>query len=401
MRMAVGRVWQNVRDLPRSLTLSAWVAGFLAVLVGFTGSLVLVVPAAEVAGLSAEQMSSWVFSIAIGTGLSTMILALIYRKPVLTAWSTPGLVLLGTSLGQYSLEEAIGAYVVVGVIILLLGVSGLFDRVVRIIPQAVAQAVLGGLLFKYGLDIFIGLNEAPWSILAMIVVYLVLRRIKMRVPIFGALLAGFGVAYAMGQLPLEQVQLSLAAPVFVMPVVTVPALLGLALPLLVLALAAQDLPGFAVLRAAGYDPPVKGSLVVTGLLSVLFAPMLNHGLTLAAITAAITSSPEAHPDSSRRYAATVASGVIMCVLGLFGVTIVTLLSALPRPVMVALAGLALSGTIIQCLTGAFREGEQRDASLWALLITAANVQFFGIGSAFWGFVTGVVVHWMLGERKRA
>jgi benzoate membrane transport protein len=230
------------------------------------------------------------------------------------------------------------------------------------------------------------------------VAYLALRRIKMRVPIVGALLAGFIVAFALGQLPLDKVSLDLAAPVVIWPLFSLPALLGLGLPLLVLALAAQDLPGFAVMRAAGYAPPVNGSLVVTGLLSALLAPMLNHGLTLAAITAAISSSPEAHPDANRRYGAAVAAGILKIALGVFGVTIVTLLTALPRTIVIALAGLALSGTIIQCLAGSFSDADDRDASLWALLITAADVQFFGIGSAFWGFIAGVGVYWLLGRR---
>lgn len=401
MLAALGRVRRNLVDLPGSLIVPAWVAGLLVVIIGFTGSLVLVVPAAEAAGLTPEQISSWVLAISVGSGLATIILSLVYRQPVLTAWSTPGLVLLGTSLGQYSLEEAVGAYIVVGLVIALLGISGLFERAVRMIPQSVALAVLGGLLLKYGIGLFTGLASDPLIVLAMIAAYLALRRIKMRVPIVGALLAGFIVAFALGQLPLDKVSLDLAAPVVIWPLFSVPALLGLGLPLLVLALAAQDLPGFAVMRAAGYAPPVNGSLVVTGLLSALLAPMLNHGLTLAAITAAISSSPEANPDANRRYGAAVAAGILKIALGLFGVTIVTLLTALPRTIVIALAGLALSGTIIQCLAGSFSDADDRDASLWALLITAADVQFFGIGSAFWGFLVGVGVYWLLGSGRRA
>jgi benzoate membrane transport protein len=400
MLAALGRVRRNLVDLPGSLIVPAWVAGLLVVIIGFTGSLVLVVPAAEAAGLTPEQISSWVLAISVGSGLATIILSLIYRQPVLTAWSTPGLVLLGTSLGQYSLGEAVGAYIVVGLAIALLGISGLFERAVRVIPQSVALAVLGGLLLKYGIGLFTGLASDPLIVLAMIVAYLALRRIKMRVPIVGALLAGFIVAFALGQLPLDKVSLDLAAPVFIWPLFSLPALLGLGLPLLVLALAAQDLPGFAVMRAAGYAPPVNGSLVVTGLLSALLAPMLNHGLTLAAITAAISSSPEAHPDANRRYGAAVAAGILKIALGVFGVTIVTLLTALPRTIVIALAGLALSGTIIQCLAGSFSDADDRDASLWALLITAADVQFFGIGSAFWGFLAGVGVYWLLGSKAK-
>lgn len=399
MGAGVRRFARAVRDLPGSLALSAWAAGTLIVLIGFTGSLVLTVPAAEAAGLSPAQLSSWVWAITVGSGLATVILALVYRQPVLTAWSTPGLALLATSLSSYRLGEAVGAYVLVGLAIALLGVSGLFDRAVRVIPQPVAMAVLAGLLLKYGLALITGVQSDPLLVLAIIAAFLVLRRVGFRVPIAGALLAGFVAAWGAGQLRLGAVQLSLAAPTVVWPEFTPRAAVGLALPLLILALASQNLPGFAIMRAAGYEPPVRGALVVTGLLSALMAPMLNHGLTMAAITAAIGNSPEAHPEPGRRYAAAVVAGVLKIALGMFGVAVVTLLTALPRPVVTAVAGLALSGTIAQCLAGGFGDAETRDASLWALLVTAADVSFFGVGSAFWGFVAGVGVHLLL--RRRA
>ena len=395
---ALGRVRRSLFELPGALIPSAWVAGLLVVIVGFTGSLVLVVPAAKAAGLSPVQLSSWVWAICVGSGVATLLLSMLYKQPVLTAWSTPGLALLATSLAQYRLGEAVGAYIAVGVAVALLGISGLFDRIVRFIPQPVALAVLGGLLLKYGFALFSGLAESPLVVLAIIGVYLLLRRLGSRVPMAGALLAGFGAAWALGLLDLSGVRLELATPVFIAPEFTPRALLGLGMPLFVLALASQNLPGFAVMRAAGYTPPVKGSLIVTGLLSVLLAPALNHGLTLAAITAAIGNSPEAHPDAQKRYGAAVVAGALKLVLGLFGVTIVSVLIALPGAVVAALAGLALSGTIMNCLTGSFAEPRHRDSALWALLVTASNVQFFGIGSAFWGFVAGVAVSLLLERR---
>lgn len=393
-------VAQNLRNLVSSLVPSTWIAGLLIVIIGFAGSIVLVLPAAEAAGLSQEELGSWVWAVSLSSGLATISLSLWYGKPVITAWSTPGLVLLGSSLAYYSIAEAVGVYIVVSIVIMLLGFSGLFERVVALIPQPVAMAVLGGLLLKYGIALFTGLKTDPWIVLAVMLVFLWLRRIKMRVPIAGALLVGFAAAFLADRLDLSGVRLELAAPVLIWPQFTLNSLLGLGLPLLVLALASQDLPGFVVMRAAGYDPPVNGALVITGLVSLLFAPMLNHGTTMAAITAAIGNAPEAHPDPKRRYAAGVATGLIKILFGIFGVTIVTLLTALPPAVIAAIAGLALSGTILQCLIGGFQEAEHRDASLWALLITASDVQLFGIGSAFWGFVVGVLVHTILTARRK-
>lgn len=399
MLAAFTRARSSITGLPGALILPAWVAGLLVVIVGFTGSLVLVAPAAEAANLSPAQLGSWVWAISVGSGVATLVLSLWYKQPVLTAWSTPGLALLATSLTQYRLGEAVGAYIVVGVAIALLGISGLFNRVVSIIPQPVALAVLGGLLLKYGIALFSGLAVNPPLVLAIIGAYLLLRRIGMRVPMAGALLAGFGVAWALGELNLTNVRLELVTPVFVWPEFTFGATLGLALPLLVLALASQNLPGFAVMRAAGYTPPVNASLVVTGLLSVLLAPALNHGLTLAAITAAIGNSPEAHPDAQKRYGAAVVAGVLKIILGLFGATLIGLLTALPAAVVTAIAGLALSGTILNCLSSSFAEPRHRDSALWALLVTASGVQFFGIGSAFWGFVAGVLVNQLLESKN--
>jgi benzoate membrane transport protein len=400
MGRALREFWTNLRDLPASMTLSTWTAGLLIVLVGFTGSLVVVVPAAEAAGMTAAQLSSWVWAITISSGVASVLLSLWYRMPVLTAWSTPGLVLLAGSLAQYRLGEAVGAYLIVGAVVTLLGLSGLFERVVAVLPQPVAYAVLGGLLLKYGLALISGITLDPLLILTILAVFFLLRRLGFKVPIAGGLLAGFIAAFFSGRLALEGITLEPAAPVLILPEFTLRALVGLALPLLILALASQHLPGFAVMRAAGYTPPVRGALAVTGIISMLTAPLLNHGITLAAITAAIGAGPEAHPDRTRRYAAAVTAGAIKIGLGLFGVTIVALLTALPKPVVTAVAGLALSGTIAQSLEGAFKEPASREAALWALLVTAADTAFFGIGSAFWGFVVGVAVSRLLVPRTR-
>jgi benzoate membrane transport protein len=388
-------VSQNLRNLLSSLIPSTWMAGLLIVIIGFTSSIVLVLPAAEAAGLSQAEVGSWVWSVSLGSGLATMILSLWYGKPLIAAWSTPGLALLGSSLAHYSIAEAVGAYMLVSLVIILLGASGLFERVIALIPQPVAVTVLGGILLKYGLNIFTGLQSDPATVLALMLSFLILRRIKMSVPIGGAVLVGFGAAFLIGKLDLSGLRLELAAPVWIWPQFSLRSLLGLGLPLLVLALSSQNLPGFVAMRAAGYEPPVNGSLIVTGAISLLFAPMLNHGTTMAAITTAIGSSPDTHPDPTRRYAVGVSAGLIRMLFGVFGLTIVSLLTALPAAVIAAIAGLALLATILQCLVGGFQDPHHRDASLWAFLITASDLQLFGIGSAFWGFVFGIGVHRIL------
>ncbi len=393
-------MWRSsLRDLPKAVIAPSVLAGVLIVIVGFTGSLVLTFDIADKAGLTHAQLSSWVLSITVGSGLLSLGLSLWYKQPVITAWSTPGLAVLAGSLAHYPLSEAVGAYLVAGLVIALLGVTGLFELVMRFVPQNVALAVLGGSLLKYGLGLFTAATLEPGLILAMIAAFLTAKRVQSRVPMGWALVVGFAGAALTGKFNPSDLRLELAAPVLIAPSFSLEALLGLGVPLLALALASQNAPGLAVMRAAGYDPPTRGALVSTGLLSALFAPLLCHGLTLAAITAALGTGAEAHPDRDLRYGAGVVAGALKIVFGLFGATVVALFLAVPKPLVAGMAGLALSGTILNCLSGAFQDSKVRDSSLFALLVTASGAEFLGLGGAFWGLVAGAGVSAFL-ERRR-
>ena len=389
----------RLQELPRAFSVSTWIAGVLAVIVGFTGSLVLTFDVAQKAHLSSAQLSSWVWSITVGSGLLSFGLSLWYRQPVLTAWSTPGLAVLASSLSQYKLEEAVGAYIVVGLMIAILGATGLFDRVMRLVPQNVALAVLAGILFKYGLELFSSITLEPVMILVMLAVFLIAKKTSSRVPMAWALVSGFVTAALLGKFNLDGVKLELAVPMLVAPAFSIPPLIGLGFPLLVLSLASQNAPGLAVMRANGYEPPTRGALMSTGLLSAVFAPMLCHGLTLAAITAAIANGTEAHSDPKLRYGAGLTAGILKATLGLFGATIVAVFLAVPHALIAAMAGLALSGTIQSCLTGAFSDSRHRDSSIFALLVTASGVTLLGLGSAFWGLLFGSLVGLLLESDK--
>jgi benzoate membrane transport protein len=395
----VTRLRESLRDLPKAIITPSVLAGVLIVIVGFTGSLVLTFDIADKARLTHAQLSSWVWGITVGSGILSLGLALWYKQPVLTAWSTPGLAVLASSLAQYPLSEAVGAYLIVGLAIAFLGATGLFERAMRLVPQNVALAVLGGSLLKYGLGLFIAATLEPALVLGMIAAFLIAKRFGSRVPMGWALVVGFVGAAGLGKFNMSGVHLELAQPVFHAPAFSVSALLGLGVPLLALALASQNAPGLAVMRAAGYSPPTRGALMSTGLLSALFAPFLCHGLTLAAITAALGTSPEAHPNKDLRYGASVVAGALKIILGCFGATVVALFLAIPKPLVAGMAGLALSGTIMGCLSGAFQDPKFRDSSLFALLVTASGAEFLGLGSAFWGLVAGATVSATL-ERKK-
>jgi benzoate membrane transport protein len=391
----------NLRDLPRATSLSAVLSGLLVIVIGSAASLVIVFQAANNASLSEAQISSWVLAITVGSGLASIAMSLWYRMPVIAAWSTPGVALLVTSLAGYSFGEAVGAYVVSAIAITLIGFSGLFGWIMARIPQPVVMGMLAGVLIKFGFGLFDVIAESPVLVIGMIGVYFVLRRFNFRAPTVIALVVGLVIAAISGTIRGEPVPLSLAVPLWTPPVFTLPALLGLALPLTALALTSQNAPGLAVLRNAGYTLRIDGALIITGVLSLLTAPFGGHGLTLAAITAALVTGPEAHPDSNQRYSAGVATGIWYLFGGIFGATLVSLFTILPHALIAATAGLGLANAIMSSLSASMSDPDGREGGLIALLCTAANFSLFGIGAPFWGLVFGVlthgIIHW--GKRK--
>ena len=393
-------ILRNLRDLPRALTPSAVLSGLLVIVIGYAASLVIVFQAASSANLTPGQTSSWVLAITVGAGLTSIIMSLWFRQPVTSAWSTPGVALLVTSLSNYDYGEAIGAYIVVGVAITLLGFTGLFGRVMSLVPTPVVLGMLGGILIRFGIGAFNAIPVAPLIVLPMMVIFFVLRRVQFRAPTAIALIVGIVVAVLTGNIHADAFSLELATPEWTAPIFSLPAMLGLALPLFVLALTSQNAPGQAVLRAAGYHAPIDKALIVTGIGSVLTAPFGGHGLTLAAITAALVTGPEAHPDPDKRYSAGVVTGVWYIATGIFGTAIVALFAGLPAALVAATGGLGLFSAISSSISGAMADNSGRDGALAALLCTAANFSLFGIGAPFWGLVVGLAVHWIMTARQK-
>lgn len=395
---------RNLRDLPGTITLSGISAGFIVILISYTGPLLIVLQAAAAGNLTPEQTSSWVWAVIVGNGIITIILSLLYRQPINAPYSTAGAALLVTSLTHFPLSEAVGAYIVAAAGIALIGVSGLFGRVMRLVPQPVVLAVLGGVLLRFGLNIFNALDDspdAPLMIVAMVAVFFLLKRIKFRAPSLGAMVIGIIIAAAMGQLSFTDVRLTPSLPVFFAPTFSFNAVLSLSLPLMALALSSQYAPGEAVLRANGYDAPINGILIGTGLASMVLALFGGHGNVLGALTAAITVGPEAQPDPDKRYGTTVIAGVWHVAIGLFGAAIVDLFSHFPAVFVSTIAGLSLSGVIASSLGGAMDRPEHRDAAIVAFLCTAGSFTLLGIGAPFWGLVAGVAVHGLMMYRQRA
>ena len=371
-------------------SVSAVVTGLIAVMVSYAGPLVIVFQAAKSGLLTPEQLSSWLWAISIGSGVSGLWLSLRYRTPVITAWSTPGAALLVTSLAQYRYSDAIGAYMFSALLITLLGVTGLFSRLMARLPVAVVAAMLAGVLFRFGVGVFSSLAQGPALVLPILLVYLVARRTGARYAIMAALITGVLCAFFLNLLDFQGVSATLAEPQWTTPSFSLSAMFGLGIPLCFVTLASQNAPGIAVLRTAGYDVPVNPLVTVTGLASVLLAPFGAHGINLAAITAAICTGAESHPLLARRYVAGVSCALLYLLVGSFGATMASVFASLPWVLMASIAGLALFSALANGLGVALANESQREPALITFLVTASGISFFGIGAACWGLVFGVL-----------
>lgn len=374
------------------------VAGLISVIVNYGGTFILVFQAAKVAGLSPELTASWVWSISIGVGVTGILLSWIARAPIITAWSTPAAAFLVTALATTPYAEAVGAYLISAAAFVLLGLSGWFERVIRLIPPGVAAGLLAGILLQFGIGAFASVSLDPLLAGLLIIVYLVFKRFSGRYAVVGILLLGLAFLLLQARVDLSAVSLTLAAPVFTMPAFSLNALLSVALPLFLITLTGQYMPGMLVLRNDGFTTSANPIVTITGLGSLLMAPFGSHAFNLAAITAAICTGREAHEDSSKRWIAGIAAGVLYILVGVFGVTLAAVFMAFPGTFISTLAGLALLGTIGGSLASAMIDAKTREASLITFLAAAANINLLGIGGAFWGLVIGLLAYAVLNAR---
>ncbi|BCD89583.1 membrane protein [Pseudomonas solani] len=380
---------------------SAVVAGFIAMLTGYTSSLVLMFQAGQAAGLSAGQISSWIWALSIGMAACSIGLSLRYRTPITVAWSTPGAALLITSLPGVSYNEAIGAFIVCAVLLTLVGLTGGFERLMRRLPGSLAAALLAGILFKIGSEIFVAAQHRTALVLAMFFSYLLLKRLQPRYAVLVALLVGCAMSAALGLLDFSGFDFALAQPVWTTPSFSFTAIISIGIPLFIVAMASQNIPGIAVLRADGYQVPASPLISVTGFASLLLAPFGSHGINLAAISAAICTGPHAHEDRNKRYTAAVWCGIFYGIAGTFAATLAALFAAFPKELVLSVAALALFGSISNGLTVAMNEPKEREAALITFMVTASGMSLLSIGSAFWGLVAGVltlvILNWNTGK----
>jgi len=384
----------------KDLSWSTFTAGFVAVLVGFTSSIAIVFQAAQAFGATQEMLASWVWAISIGMGLTTAIPSLMIRKPVMVAWSTPGAAVLASAglAGGFSMGQAVGAFMASAALIVLIGASGWFEALTKRIPLSIASALLAGVLARFGIAGFAAAQTALPLVLLMLLTYLLARRFM---PLYAVpLTLLFAILFVAGQGGFSNVVIptGLTWPVYVAPEFSWSAMVSLALPLFVVTMASQNMPGVAAIKACGFGDeranggdaglPISRILTMTGVATLVFAPFGAFSLNLSAITAAMCMGPQSHPDKARRYTAAVCCGLIYIALGLFGATIMAMLSAFPQALVVAIAGLALMATIGNGLASALQKESDREAAMVTFLITLSGVVIGGVGSAFWGLLAG-------------
>ncbi|MDC7705902.1 benzoate/H(+) symporter BenE family transporter [Vogesella indigofera] len=381
--------------LRRDWSLSAVSAGFLAVLVSYSGPLAIFFHAAEVGHFGRDMVSSWVWAISIGAALSGIVLSWSTRVPVITAWSAPGTALLVTLFPAISMPQVVGAYITAALIIFLIGCSGYFDRIMQRIPRGIAAGMMAGILFQFGVQAFRSAVAAPLLGVSMVLAYLLFRRLLPRYCIVLVLLVGVLLSLATGQLHDGGASFSLTRPLFIGPQWSIAATLSLAIPLVIVSLTGQFLPGMAILRGAGYAIAARPILLVTSVASLLVACFGGVTIVVAAITAALCTGQDAHEDPGKRYVAGIANGVFYLLGGLFSGAIVLLFAALSKALVAILAGVALIGAITANLLAVLQDEEQREASMITFLATASGMSYAGLGAAFWGVLIGSIASWVL------
>ena len=377
----------------KDFSFSALVAGFVSVLVGFTSSVAIIFQATRNLGATPEQTASWLWAIGLGMGIPSILLSLATRKPILIAWSTPGAVVIGAAAaaGHLTMPQAIGAFLFSAVLIVVAGFSGGFEKVMNRLPLPLASALLAGVLSRFALDAFAAIPVNPMLVLPMVAAYVAGRRFWPRANVPVILALGMAIAAVQGKFHLEGVPWHLTVPVWTTPEFSLPVLIGVGIPLFIVTMASQNLPGIAAIRVGGYEVPVSKIIGWTGVATFLLAPFGAFGINLAAITAAFVVGPEAHPDPKRRYWAPVCAGFVYLLIGVFGATVAGLFAAFPRELVLAVGGLALLATIGNALSAALGGERYREASAMTFFVTLSGITLLGIGSAFWGIVAGGIV----------
>jgi benzoate membrane transport protein len=383
----------------KSGLVSTATAALVATVAGVGGTLPILLAAAAAVGATEAQASSWVTGLAIATALTALFLSVRYRMPIITAWSTPGAALIASTAGVPGFRAAVGAFVLAAVLILLTAAIRPLGRLIERIPASIASAMLAGILLRLVVAMVEYVPAAPLLVLPLIALFLVARLLVPTLASLAVLVAGALIAVGLGLVkPLPP--LGLSRPELIMPAWDLATLIGLGVPLYLVTMASQNLPGFAVLRASGYQPPTQAVLAATGAASLATAFLGAHTSNLAAISAALCTGPEAHPDPGQRWKAGIFYALWWVLIALFGASLVGVFAALPPALLVTVAGTALLGSMAGAMGTALADDKERFAAAGTLAVTVSGVTLMGVGSAFWGLVFGLLVMGVGGVLRR-
>ena len=388
-----------IQTLKKDWSVSASVAGFLAVLISYAGPLIIFFQAAQAAQVSDAMMASWIWGISIGAAVPGIYLSIKYKTPIITAWSAPGTALLVTLFPHISINEAVGAYIISAIVIFIIGAMGYFDKILKWIPNGIAAGMMAGILFQFGLELFKATDTMPFIVFSMLACYLFAKRLSPRYTMIWVLLCGVILSALFGKINPVNFNLAITIPTFISPEWSWNSTFNLAIPLILVSLTGQFLPGMAILKLSGYETPAKPIIVVSSIVSLAVACVGGITIVLAAITAALCTGKDAHELKEKRYIAGVANGIFYLFGGLFASSIVMVFSLLPKELVAALAGLALIGAISANITTAMKDDAQRDSALITFLATASGMHFLGLSSVFWGILIGMVAHYILTKKR--
>ncbi|MEO5323110.1 benzoate/H(+) symporter BenE family transporter [Mesorhizobium sp. CC13] len=365
------------------------ISAFVAAIVGFGGTLAIIIAAANAVGATHIQTASWVTAICLAMAFETAWLSWRTKMPVISAWSTPGAALIAASSG-FSIGEAVGAFLVAGALLVLTGLIKPLTQLISRIPASVASGMLAGIVVTFAINAAKTVPSDPWLIVPLIAAFFLIRLYNPALSVLVVLVGGGLAAFLtgrVGSLPAPE----LSTLTLIMPELSLAAIFGLALPLYLVTMASQNLSGLAVLRAAGYHPEPAPLIGVTGLFSILSAPFGASTTNLAAISAAICTGPDVHPDMAERWKTGPFYALAYLVFAAFGASLVAIFAVLPPSLIVLVAGLALMASLANALAIALKDDHHRMAATTAFVVTASGLTLFGVGSAFWGLVAGLVV----------
>jgi len=355
-----------------------------------TSSIALIYQMVINLGGDSAIVSSWLLVLGLAMGITSIGLSLYYKIPILIAWSTPGAALLITSTQGFNINEAVGAFIVCAALIFLSGISGIFEKIINKIPQPIANAMLAGILVNFGIEVFNLFEQNTLIISSMLVSYLISKTFFPRFAMLVVLVTGASFSYFGNLVDLTDFQWQMSQFQYTSPNFNLSAIVSISLPLFIVTMASQNVPGIAVLYAHDYQPKISPIISITGFTNMLIAPFGGYAINLAAITAAICMSEEVDPNKNKRYRSAIFAGFFYILMGLCAASLMNIFDSLPTALILALAGIALFSTIAASLKQALSQPALSEATIITFLVTASDLVLFNIGSALWGIIAGVI-----------